>query len=144
VGCSGVLQSRTLTFMRSVRLVLLSLLLAVSACGDDVDGPTACEVGPDILKNAVALVEQDQPACTRDDECVLVALDVECDGFSASSCGTIVHRVAAARWDAAKVCHDIDRASVPSKFGCAFDASCAGPAGPPVCRAGRCTDPELP
>jgi hypothetical protein len=127
--------------------------LALAACGDDAngptagddaDGPTACEVGPDILGAATSAVEQNQPLCTRDEDCVIVNLGVKCAGFSASSCSDIVHRASAALWDAAQVCDDIRRASVPSSTGCSVDGVCAGPSGAPVCRSGRCTGADEP
>jgi hypothetical protein len=123
--------------MRRTRLALVSLL-ALAACGDDADGPTACEVGPDIVSEAVARVTRNQPACTRDDECVGLNMDLRCDGYFVSGCGDIVHRDVVARWDAAAVCREIDRASVPSNISCGVEAACAA-TGNIVCRSGRCT-----
>jgi len=127
--------------MRSVSLVLGSLF-ALAACGDDADGPTACEVGPEIVSAATSSVRSEQFTCARDEECVLINLDVECAGYSTVGCGDIIHRDAAARWDADEVCRDIDRASVPSPLHCSLQASCVD-VGRPVCRRGQCVGDKL-
>ncbi|MEY4508701.1 MAG: hypothetical protein RLZZ450_823 [Pseudomonadota bacterium] len=113
-------------------------MLALAACGDDgVDGPTACEVGPDIVSAATSRLISNQPRCTVDDECVAVWLTARCTGYELDLCPAIVHREAAPRWDAKQICRDIDRASVPSDIACTEQAACAE-TGPPVCRSGRC------
>lgn len=135
-GCSRVLLSRTLPFMRTARLVLLSLL-ALAACGDDADVPGPCDVGPEIVSAATARLIRDQPRCTDDDQCVSVPLTARCDGFLSDLCYAIVHREAAPRWDARQICGDIERASVPNAFACEQQAACAD-TGAPVCRGGHC------
>lgn len=141
-ACSRVFGPRTLSCMRWSSL-LFSSLLASAACGDDHGDPTACEVGPDILQAATSRVRDAQPTCTRDEDCVLIGMDVTCPGFKTSGCGESVHRDAAARWNAAEVCREIDRASVPGAFQCGFEASCLDP-GKAVCRDGACTGEKLP
>jgi hypothetical protein len=124
--------------MRSPRLALLSML-AIAACGDSdgTDGPTACEVGPDIVSDATARLVGNQPQCSQDDECVFVALKAHCEGYSSDLCYAIVHRATASRWDESQICRAIDQASVPGEYSCGAQASCAD-TGTPVCRAGRC------
>jgi hypothetical protein len=121
------------------RAVLTSLALALVAalgCGDGSDGPTACEVGPDIWQQAVAQLVTSQPVCGRDDDCVRLDTSIACHGLSIDLCGEVMHRQAAARWDAGALCESIEAVSSPSDYACAQQASCIDAR--PACIAGVC------
>ncbi|MDB4972585.1 MAG: hypothetical protein JWN48_926 [Myxococcaceae bacterium] len=123
--------------MRQARW-LVPGLIALAACGDDREGPTACEVGPEIVHDAIASLLGSQPPCAQDDDCVALNLDVDCRGYQQSGCVQIVHRASAGAWSEAAVCKRIDDVAAPSKYECAMQGSCAA-AGAPVCLAGVCT-----
>jgi hypothetical protein len=117
---------------------LAVVLLALGACGDGDARPTACEVGPTILGEAISALLASEPSCLSDDECVLFSFDVSCpDGYSNLSCPSFTHRDSAASWSQTAVCKSIDEASAPSDLDCTTEASCAN-LGTPVCRAGKC------
>lgn len=123
-----------------MRLVLSSTLLAcclgVLGCGDRDQGPTACEIGPDIYFDSIAELVASQPACSSDADCVTVDTSIECSGISIGSCGDVMHRAAAALWSADAICERIEDASSPSKYFCSQEASCA--AVRLACTAGVC------
>ncbi|MET0284819.1 MAG: hypothetical protein ABW352_10125 [Polyangiales bacterium] len=120
----------------------LTVLLALAACAEE-DAPQVdlCELGEQVYSDALASLRRDAPSCTRDEECVLIQTDVDCNGFSASLCGDIVHRDVASRWNADAVCAPLD-AYPPAKVECSVVASCAGAR--PVCDQGRCSGVTTP
>jgi hypothetical protein len=106
------------------------LALTSAACGGDdgpdrPDGPTACEVGPEIYSAARAKLIASSPACTRDDECVLITTDIRCSGYGVSDCGLVVQKAVSGDWDPAGICESIQASSQPSKLSCYTSASCA-------------------
>lgn len=112
----------------------LTISIALAGCSDP-EPVDLCELGERVYSDALASLRDDSPSCTRDDECVLLRTDVDCNGFAASLCGDVVHRDVAAKWDPATVCAPLN-AYPPADQQCAIQASCAG--GEPFCDRGRC------
>ncbi|HEX5661197.1 MAG TPA: hypothetical protein VFX59_28595, partial [Polyangiales bacterium] len=77
------------------------------------------------------------PGCTRDDECVLQSTGVRCEGFVYGSCGTALHRDAAAQWDPDAVCRQIEALPAQRGLGCEVSPSCA--VAEAACIDGRCS-----
>lgn len=110
--------------------------MVLTGCADAEPAPNLCELGQDAYSDAVASLHSNSKTCSRDEECVHISTDVNCNGFSASLCGAIVHRDSVSLWQPEQVCSELN-AYPPAKIQCGIQASCAG--GDPVCERGRCT-----
>ena len=151
--------------MRFVVVPLLTLILA--SCADDSkpgplplkcvdDGnPSACELSasePDV--NACALgqsmhtatlsaLKLASPLCNSDADCVIRSTAIDCKGVvRINLCDDIMHRDAAARWNPDQLCTRILERTPDNGFGCAIQASCAGPT-LARCRGGECVGAHL-
>lgn len=128
--------------LRKVSLSLsLLALTAISACGgadeeaDTFESP--CVQGFALLNEVQAELQRTpQSSCRSDADCTLLSLRAECGGSQVSSCGTVVHRDALARYDQARTDARFCALIKGSEYGCWAGPSCI--ASRVVCEAGRC------
>jgi hypothetical protein len=132
----------TLSAMRLIVPALLLLAFAGAAgCAAGESGPSACEVGPNILDRSIAALVSHDASCKADTDCVLLNANIDCLGFYSDGCDvTAVHRDVAGKWSSTEVCREIDSASAPSGIGC--DRECLTIEVKPACVSGVCTAVE--
>jgi hypothetical protein len=131
-SCQDRPRERTLWAVRG----WLTILLATVGCAEESARVDLCELGEQVYSDALASLHRDPARCTRDEDCVHIRTDVECNGFSVSLCGDIVHRSDVPRWDPERVCEPLE-AYPPAELSCSIQANCSG--GTPVCEQGQCT-----
>ncbi len=120
-------------------LLTVSLLAACGEGGTTTEVEEAsvdlCELGQERYERAVHALHDASPSCARDEECVRVATDVDCNGFALSLCGEVVHRDVAARWSASEVCAPLN-AYPAATTKCDVTAKCINDV--PACVQGQC------
>lgn len=123
-------------------MAVLTLLLA--ACGNEsgredasASGPSNCDIAVEVQGEMVAELRSSSPLCQRDEDCVHVDTRIEAAGASVDLCGDVLHREAAARWDATAAAVLVEMRLRPSELSCGVQAACAN--GRPACApSGQC------
>jgi len=97
----------------------------------------ATQAYQDALNEAI----EQAPSCQTDSDCVLFFADIStsnCPYFSISSCGSVVHREAAAKFESSEVQNRICKAAGSGPNGCSIESICAVGPTTPSCEAGEC------
>lgn len=120
----------------------LLILLGAQACGGSEESPGGesidyCGRGLELQREAVETLRSRAPACTRDDECIVVATDVVGPCGEIALCGDVLHRDVAPAWDAQMLGEEMC-AGGPRTFdtSCSVQASCRVVT--PACQDGAC------